>query len=50
MTGAILGFETAIAFGERVALVPEVRALAFSTNNVGGVFLIRPGVGVRWRF
>jgi hypothetical protein len=50
-TGVILGFEAAIDLAGRLAVVPEVRALAFSTPNNGpGVFLIRPGVGVRWSF
>ena len=50
-TGAILGFEAAIDVTRRLAVVPEIRALAFSTPNNGpGVFLIRPGVGLRWSF
>ena len=49
-TGAVvLGFETAIDFGKHFAVVPEVRALAFSQHG-SGVFLIRPGAGVRWSF
>jgi hypothetical protein len=51
-SGALaLGFESAIDLSRRVAVVPEVRALVFSAPNNGpGVFLIRPGVGVRWKF
>jgi hypothetical protein len=50
-TGVTLGFEAAITLTPRLAIVPDVRALAFSTPNYGpGVFLIRPGVGVRWSF
>jgi len=51
-TGALaLGFESAIDLTRRLAVVPEVRALVFSAPNNGpGVFLIRPGVGVRWKF
>jgi hypothetical protein len=46
-----LGFESAIDLTRRLAVVPEVRALVFSAPNNGpGVFLIRPGVGVRWSF
>jgi hypothetical protein len=46
-----LGFESAIDLTRSVAAVPEVRALVFSAPNNGpGVFLIRPGVGVRWKF
>jgi hypothetical protein len=44
-----LGFETAIDLQKHLAVVPEVRALAFSQRGAG-VFLIRPGVGVRWSF
>ena len=47
----ILGVEAAIAVTPHMAVVPEIRALAFSTIEAGpGVFLIRPGVGVRWNF
>jgi hypothetical protein len=47
----ILGFEAAIDITSHLAIVPEIRALAFSTPNNGpGVFLVRPGVGVRWGF
>jgi hypothetical protein len=46
-----LGFESAIDVTQRVAVVPEVRALVFSAPNNGpGVFLIRPGVAVKWKF
>jgi hypothetical protein len=49
--GLVLGFEAAIALMPRLAIVPEVRALTFSTiNNGPAVFLIRPGIGVRWSF
>jgi hypothetical protein len=49
--GTMLGFEAAFALGKRVAVVPEVRAVMFAQPNDGpGVFLIRPGVGVRWGF
>jgi hypothetical protein len=51
-TGALtMGFESAIDLTQRIDVVPEVRALVFSAPNNGpGVFLIRPGVGVRWTF
>ena len=46
-----LGFEAAIDLASRFAIVPEVRALALSSPGAGAtVFLIRPGVGVRWKF
>ncbi len=44
-----LGFETAIDLQKHLSVVPEVRALAFSQRGAG-VFLIRPGVGLRWNF
>ncbi len=45
-SGALtLGFEVGISVTEKITVVPEVRALAFT-----GVFLIRPGVGLRWSF
>ncbi len=47
--GFTLGFEASIALSKRVALVPEIRAVAFSTTGGGASgFLIRPGVGLRW--
>jgi hypothetical protein len=51
-TGALtLGFDAAIDLTSRFSIVPEIRALVFSTPGSGpGVFLIRPGIGVRWKF
>jgi hypothetical protein len=48
-SGAVLGLEAAIDLTKRFAIVPEVRAVTFSLRG-DGVFLIRPGVGVRWSF
>jgi hypothetical protein len=49
-TGAlVLGFEAAVRVTRRLSVVPEVRALAFSTSG-RGTFLIRPGAGARWTF
>jgi len=49
--GTMLGFEAAFQLGQHVAVVPEVRAVMLAQPNDGpGVFLIRPGVGVRWGF
>jgi hypothetical protein len=49
--GAILGFEAAVDLTRHLAVVPEIRALMLSTPNNGpGLFLVRPGVGVRWTF
>jgi hypothetical protein len=49
--GIVLGFEAAIDMAKHFAVVPEIRALTFSAPGAGPrVFLIRPGVGVRWRF
>jgi hypothetical protein len=49
-TGALLlGFEADIDVVNRIALVHEIRAIALRTGP-GGMFLIRPGVGVRWKF
>ena len=45
-SGALtLGLEAAIDVTPKIALVPELRASTWS-----GVFLIRPGAGVRWSF
>jgi hypothetical protein len=49
--GVVLGFEAAIDVAKHLAAVPEIRALTFSAPGAGpSVFLIRPGVGVRWSF
>lgn len=46
-----LGFDAGIDITSRFALVPEMRALVFSAPLSGPtVFLIRPGLGVRWTF
>jgi hypothetical protein len=45
-SGALtLGFEAAIDLTPRIAIVPELRA-----STLSGVFLVRPGVGARWKF
>ena len=44
-----LGFEAAIEIADDLHVVPEVRALAFSRSG-SGIFLLRPGAGVRWQF
>jgi len=51
-TGALaFGFDASINFTRHLAVTPELRAMVFSTPSIGpGVFLIRPGVGVRWSF
>lgn len=47
----VLGFESAIDLTRRVAIAPEVRAFLFSAPYGGpGIFLIRPGVAVKWNF
>ena len=48
-SGAVLGLEAAIDLSRHLSIVPEIRALTFSLRG-DGVFLIRPGVGVRWSF
>jgi hypothetical protein len=45
----VLGVEAAIEITDNLDVVPELRALAFSRSGAG-VFLIRPGVGVRATF
>ena len=49
--GGILGFEAAFELTDRLAVVPEIRSVIFSQPYNGpGVFLIHPGVSVRWGF
>ena len=47
--GAVLGLEASIDVTGKLAVVPEIRALTFSSAG-RTVFLIRPGAGVRWSF
>ncbi len=45
----VLGVEVAIDVVRHIAVVPELRAMTFSSVASGpGTFLIGPGVGVRW--
>jgi hypothetical protein len=46
----VLGFEAAVDVSTHLAIVPELRATTFSSVSGPGVFLIRPGIGVRWSF
>jgi hypothetical protein len=49
--GLTLGMEAAVDVTKRIAVVPEIRLTTFSRPYDGPtVFLIRPGVGVRWTF
>ena len=49
--GLTLGVEAAVDVTKRIAVVPEIRLTTFSRPYDGPtVFLIRPGVGVRWAF
>ena len=49
--GFLLGFEAAFEITNRLAIVPEVRSVMFSQPTNGpGVFLVRPGLSVRWGF
>jgi hypothetical protein len=51
-SGALtLGVEAAIDVTSAIAVVPELRASTLSVAEAGpGLFLIRPGVGMRWKF
>lgn len=44
----ILGVEAAISLTQRLAIVPELRALVITRPS--DAFLIRPAVGARWNF
>jgi hypothetical protein len=44
-TGVSVGFEAAIAMTDKLRLVPGVRMLAIDSQ-----WIIRPGVGMQWRF
>ena len=49
--GLTLGMDAAVDVSKRIAVVPEIRLTTFSRPYDGPtVFLIRPGVGVRWTF
>jgi hypothetical protein len=48
---AAAGFNLALDLTRHLALVPEVRAHAFSPNGGGpSAFVLRPGLAVRWNF
>jgi len=48
---AAVGFNLALDLTRHLALVPEVRAHAFSLNGGGpSAFVLRPGLAVRWNF
>jgi hypothetical protein len=48
---ATVGFNLALDLTRHFALVPEVRAHAFSLNSGGpSAFVLRPGLAVRWVF
>ena len=48
---AAVGFNLALDLTRHLALVPEVRAHAFSLNGGGpSAFVLRPGLAVRWTF
>ena len=48
---AAVGFNLALDLTRHLALVPEVRAHAFSPNSGGpSAFVLRPGLAVRWVF
>ena len=48
---AAVGFNLALDLTRHLALVPEVRAHAFSLNSGGpSAFVLRPGLAVRWMF
>jgi hypothetical protein len=51
VAAATIGMEARISLSKHLAVVPEVRASAFSLSGVGpSGFAIRPGVGMRWTF
>ena len=50
-TGLTLGMEAALDLTKTIAVVPEIRLTTFSQPyGATAVFLVRPGVGVRWEF
>lgn len=51
VTAATIGFEMRVGLRRHLAVVPEVRALAFTLSGSGpSGFAIRPGVAMRWDF
>lgn len=52
VAAATIGMEVCVGVSTHLAVVPEVRASAFSLSGGTGPsgFAIRPGVGVRWTF
>ena len=48
--GFPLGLEMAIRVGSHLDVTPEVRTILFPLSDSPSPYIIRSGVGLRWRF
>jgi hypothetical protein len=48
--GIPLGMEAALLLTRRLEIVPEIRTIYFLGSDSPKPYIIRPGVGLRWRF
>ena len=49
-SGVSFGLETPILLMRRLEIVPEVRMIRFVLSDSPRPYILRPGVGMRWRF
>jgi hypothetical protein len=49
-SGLVFGVETGVLFGRRVEIVPEVRLIYFGLSDSPSPYIVRSGLGLRWRF
>jgi hypothetical protein len=48
--GVTFGVEVSLRFVRRLEVVPEVRVIAFAPSDSPSPYIVRSGVGMRWRF
>jgi hypothetical protein len=49
-TGLQIGVEVPLLLTDRLEIVPELRTIYFPFSDSPQPYIIRPGVGIRWRF
>jgi hypothetical protein len=49
-TGLQIGVEVPLLLTDRLEIVPELRTIYFLLSDSPSPYIIRPGIGIRWRF
>jgi hypothetical protein len=49
-TGFAFGIEAGVLVARRVEIVPEVRVICFWPSDSPSPYIVRSGIGMRWRF